>query len=164
MTAADSEARKMYYLLVNYLQTPAQPLFRGNLPWSRGCPFNKGCIVATLEILFGQKKDTVWQNNILGDPGAVIRTGRKGATKVFTHGRKSPWVPTLTEPFPNGQTNAGSWLGTKNALYYFVQSANSISWVLFVCSYTTAIVSAYLSAGSFTKVVCARETFIFYLP
>ena len=36
---------------------------------------------------------------------------------------------------------AGSWLGTKNALYYCVQSANSFSWVLFVSSYTTAIVS-----------------------
>ena len=65
--------------------------------------------------------------------------GRKGATKVFKHRRKSPWVPTLTGPFPNGQANVGSWLGTKNALYYCAQSANSISWVLFVSSYTTAI-------------------------
>ena len=31
---------------------------------------------------------------ILGDPGVVSRAGRKGATKVFKHGRKSPWVPT----------------------------------------------------------------------
>ena len=74
---------------------------------------------------------------ILGDPGAVSRAGRKGATKVFKHRRKSPWVPTLTGPFPNGQVNAGSWLGTKNALYYCAQSGNSISWVLFVSSYTT---------------------------
>ena len=66
---------------------------------------------------------------------------RKGATKVFKHRRKSPWVPTLTGPFLNGQANAGSWLGTKNALYYCAQSANSFSWVLFVSSYTTAIVS-----------------------
>ena len=44
---------------------------------------------------------------ILGDPGAVSRAGRKGATKVFKHRRKSPWVPTLTGPFPNGQANAG---------------------------------------------------------
>ena len=35
---------------------------------------------------------------ILGDPGE---------TKVLKHGRKSPWVPTLTGPFPNGQANAG---------------------------------------------------------
>ena len=45
---------------------------------------------------------------ILGDPGAVSRVGRKGATKVFKHRWKSPWVPTLTGPFPNGQANAGS--------------------------------------------------------
>ena len=70
---------------------------------------------------------------------AVSRAGRKGATKVFKHRRKSPWVPTLTGPFPNGQANAGSWLGTKNALYYCAQSAHSISWVLFVSSYMTAI-------------------------
>ena len=55
---------------------------------------------------------------ILGDPGAVSRAGRTGATKVFKLRRKSPWVPTLTGPFPNCQANAGSWLGAKNALYY----------------------------------------------
>ena len=46
--------------------------------------------------------------DILGDPGAVSRTGLKGATKVFKHGRKSPWLPTLTGPFPNGHENSGS--------------------------------------------------------
>ena len=45
---------------------------------------------------------------ILGDPGAVSRVGRKGATKVFKYGRKSPRVPTLTEPFPKIQADAGS--------------------------------------------------------
>ena len=45
---------------------------------------------------------------ILGDPGAVIWTRRKGATKVFKHGQKRPRGPTLTGPFPNGQANAGS--------------------------------------------------------
>ena len=97
--------------------------------------------------------DVIWRLDvgvkwtILGDPGAVSRVGRKGATKVFKHRRKSPWVPTLTGPFPNGQANAGSWLGTKNALYYYAQSANSISWVLFVSSYTTAIdsITAFLA-------------------
>ena len=69
----------------------------------------------------------------------ISRAGRKDATKVFKHRRKSPWVLTLTRPFPNGQANAGSWLGTKNALYYCAQSTNSISWVLFVSSYMTAI-------------------------
>ena len=78
---------------------------------------------------------------ILGDPGAVSRAGRKVATTVLKHRRKSPWVPILTGPFPNGQANAGSWLGTKNALYYCAQSANSISRVLFVNSYTSAYVA-----------------------
>ena len=63
----------------------------------------------------------------------------KRRDKVFKHRRKSPCLPTLTGPFPSGQANAGSWLGTKNALYYCAQSANSFSWVLFVSSYTTAI-------------------------
>ena len=69
---------------------------------------------------------------ILGDPGAVSRVGRNGGMKVFKYGQKSPWVPTLTELFPKIQVDAGSWLGTKNALYYCAQLANSFSWVLFV--------------------------------
>ena len=81
------------------------------------------------------------ENLILGDPGAVSRVGRKGGTKVFKHGRTSPWVLTLTELFPKIQADAGCWLGTKIALYCCAQSANSFSWVLFVSSYTTAIVS-----------------------
>ena len=40
---------------------------------------------------------------ILGDRGAVSRVGRKGGTKVFKYGRKSPWVPTLIELFPKIQ-------------------------------------------------------------
>ena len=100
---------------------------------------------------------------ILGDLGAVSRVGRKGRTKVFKYGRKSPWVPTLTELFPKIQADAGSWLGTKNALYYCAQSANSFSRILFVSCYTTAIFSPPLP-GSFIKLVRARETFIFYFP
>ena len=61
------------------------------------------------------------------------------------------------------RADAGSWLGTKNALYYCAQSPNSFSWVLFVSSYTTAIVLPH-SPGSFTKLVLARENFVFYFP
>ena len=43
------------------------------------------------------------RQGIFGDPGTVSRVGRKDATKVFKQGRKSPWVPTLTKPFSNGQ-------------------------------------------------------------
>ena len=100
---------------------------------------------------------------ILRDPRAVSQVGRKGGTKVFKYGRKSPWAPTLTLLFPKIKADAGSWLGTKNALYYCAQSANSFSWVVFVSSYTTAIVSPHLP-GSFTKLVRARETFILYFP
>ena len=89
--------------------------------------------------------------SILGDPVAVSRAGRKDATKVFKHRRKSPWVPTLTGPFPNGQANAGSWLGTKNALYYCAQSANSISWVLFGEFVHDGYWLDYGLSGSYTK-------------
>ena len=92
----------------------------------------ENCISSCVE------KAEVTLSSILGDPGAVIRVGRKGATNVFKYARKSPWVPTLTELFPKIQADAGSWLGTKNALYYCAQSAHSFSWVLFVSSYTTA--------------------------
>ena len=68
-----------------------------------------------------------YKQAILGDSGAVSRAGRKGATKVFKHRRKSPWVPTLTRPFPKGQANSGSYWAQKDALYYFAQSANSFS-------------------------------------
>ena len=85
---------------------------------------------------------------ILGDPGAV-RVGRKGTDSQRTISKI--------------QADAGSWLGTKNALYYCAQSANSFSWVLFVSLYTTPIVSPHLP-GSITKLVGARETFIFYFP
>ena len=83
----------------------------------------------------------IWDPFILGDPGAVSQVGRKAGTKVFKYGPKSPWIPTLTELFPKVQVDASSWLGTKNALHYCAQSGNSFSWVLFVSSYTTAIVS-----------------------
>ena len=112
---------------------------------------------------FLQKLSTFLGCLILGDPGAVSRVRRKGEKKVFKYGRKSSWVPTLIEPFPRIQAVASSRLGTKNALCYCAQSANSFSWVLFVSSYAKAIVLPHLP-GSFTKLVRARETFIFYFP
>ena len=71
------------------------------------------------------------------------QSGReKGRDESFQVRAKKPLgTPTLTKLFPKIQADAGSWLGTKNALYYCAQSANSFSWVLFVSSYTTAIVS-----------------------
>ena len=49
----------------------------------------------------------------------------KRQDESFHYRRKGPRVPTLTEPFPKIQADAGSRLGTKNALYYFAQSANT---------------------------------------
>ena len=54
-------------------------------------------------------------------------------------------------------------IGHKNSLYYCAQLANSFSWVLFVSLYTMAIVLSPLPS-SFTKLVRAKETFIFYFP
>ena len=69
--------------------------------FSRGitlsCGYRSGCHMISW---FGR---LLLPTDILGDPGAVSRVGRKGATKVFKHSPKSPWVPTLTGPFPNGQ-------------------------------------------------------------
>ena len=42
------------------------------------------------------------------------QSGReKRRDESFHYGRKSPWVPTRTGPFPKIQADAGSWLGTK---------------------------------------------------
>ena len=71
---------------------------------------------------------------ILGDPRAVNRVGRKNVTKVFKYGRKSPWVPTVTEPFPKFKRMlAPDWAPKMLCII--------LPLVLFVSSYTTAIVS-----------------------
>ena len=88
---------------------------------------------------------------ILGDRGAVSRAGRKGATKVFKHRQKSLWVLTLTGPFPNGQANTRSWLGTKNALYYCAQSANNFSWVFFVATVARFVHQAFLVLSGYQQ-------------
>ena len=46
--------------------------------------------------------------HILGDLGTVSRVWRKGATKVFKYGRKSPWAPIPTELFPKIQADPDS--------------------------------------------------------
>ena len=83
-----------------------------------------------------------WPFTILGDPKAVSRAGRKGVTKVFKHGRKSPWVPTLTGPFPNGKANAGSWLGTK-MLCIIVPNRRTVSPELFSWVRTRPLLSRH---------------------
>ena len=90
---------------------------------------------------------------ILGDPGQ----GKSGpenqkGNESFQERVKEPLGTILTRPFANGLANAGSWLGTKNPLYYWAQSANSESRVTSVCSYTRHCCFAILS-GLFTKVL-----------
>ena len=110
----------------------------------------------------------IWSSSYRSNPssetqGQSVGSGKKAGQKFSSTGERAPLVPTPTGLFLNIQAVAGPWWGTKNALYYWAQSANSFSWVLFVSSYTTAIVSPHLP-GSFTKLVRARETFIFYFP
>ena len=64
-----------------------------------------------MEVLGSSKTGVVFgRSRILGDPGAVSRIGRKGRTKAFKYGQKSPWVPTLTELFPKIQAEpAPDW-------------------------------------------------------
>ena len=95
--------------------------------------------------------------------GGSVGSGEKAGRKFSGTGKRAPGYWLSPNLCPKIQADAGSWLGTKNALYYCAQSANSFSWVLFVSSYTTAIVLPHLP-GSFTKLVRARETFIFYFP
>ena len=96
---------------------------------------------------------------ILGDPGAVSRVGRKGGMKVFKYGQKSPRVPTLTELFPKIQADAGSWLGTKNALYYCAQSANSF----FLSSFREFVHDGYCSVRSPSLCVQGKLLFSTFL-
>ena len=65
---------------------------------------NQGSICSRWEKIYNVSEG----EDILGDPGAVSRVGRKGRTKVFKYGRKNPWVPTLTELFPNIQADDAS--------------------------------------------------------
>ena len=70
-----------------------------------------------------------------------VGSGEKAEWKFSSTGDRAPGYRALTELFPKIRAVPSSWLGTKNALYYCAQSASSFSWVLFVSSYTTAIVS-----------------------
>ena len=66
-----------------------------NLPIVSG-PFGIFCLYVIVTI------------SILGDPGAVSRVERKGRTKVFKYGRKSPWLLTPTELFQKIEADAAS--------------------------------------------------------
>ena len=66
--------------------------------------------------------------------GQSVESGEKAGRKFSSMGERAPRYRLSPNYFQKIQADAGSWLGTKNALYYCAQSANSFSWVLFVSS------------------------------
>ena len=90
--------------------------------------------------------------------GQSFGSGEKAARK-FSLRAKEPLGTDCHRTISKNSSGAGSWLGTKNALYYCAQSANSISWVLFVSSYMMAI----NLSGSCTKEMHAvRKLSVWY--
>ena len=96
-----------------------------------------------------------WRNDFHPRRPREKLVGRKGRTKVFKYGRKSPWVPTLIELFPKIQADAGSYY-----YYYCAQSANSFSWVIFMSSYATPIVWPH-SARFRSPSLCVQGKLLF---
>ena len=98
--------------------------------------------------------------SILGDLGAVSRVAivRKGGTKVFSYGQKSPWVLTLTELFPKFKwMPAPDW--AQKMLCIIEPNRRKVS-----AEFFSWVRTRRLFVRSFTKLVRARETFIFYFP
>ena len=92
------------------------------------------------------------------------QSGReKGRDEIFQVRAKEPLGTESHRAISKNLSGYRLLTGHKNAWYYCAQSANTFSWILFVSSYTTAIVLPHLPC-SFTKLVRARETFIFYFP
>ena len=96
-----------------------------------------------------QQQHTNVLHTILRDTGAVRRAGRKGATKLFKHGRKSPWVPSLAGPFTNGQANAVTWSGIKK-LCIIVPNQRTVSPEFFSWARTRRLLSR-------SRLVCTKE-------
>ena len=95
--------------------------------------------------------------------GQSVRSGEKGRWKFSSTGKRAPGYRLSPNHFQKfKRIDAGSWLGTKNALYYCAQLANSFSWVLFVHSYTTAIVSIRACLGHAQKMHAVRKLSVWY--
>ena len=107
-----------------------------------------------------------WFNQVLFHPRRPrgSQSGReKRCDKSFQLRAKEPLG---TDSHRTISRNSSGWrlpIGHKKCFVLLCQSANSFCRVLFVRSYTTAIVLPHLP-GLFTKLVHARETFIFYFP
>ena len=93
--------------------------------------------------------------------GQSVGSGKKAGRKFSGKGGRAPgdWPsPNYFQKFK--QIPAPDWA---QKMLYCAQLVNSFSCILFVSSYTRAIVSPHLP-GSFTKLVRTKETFIFYFP
>ena len=102
----------------------------------------------------------MWYFLIMGDyhprrPRGSQSGREKRRDETFQVRAKEPLGTASHRTISKNSSGCRLWLGTKNALYYCAQSANSFSRLLFVSWYTTAIVSPHLP-GSFTKL--ARAT------
>ena len=97
--------------------------------------------------------------------GQSVGSGEKAGRNLefWSTGERASGYRLSSNYFQNFKRMPAPDWAQKNALYYCAQSANSFPWVLFVSSYKTAIVLPHLPC-SFTKLVRARETFIFYFP
>ena len=78
---------------------------------------------------------------ILGDPRAVSRVRRKGGTKVFQVRAKEPLGTDSHRTISKNASRCRLLIGHKKCFVLLCPIGEHISWVLFVCSYTTAIVS-----------------------
>ena len=74
---------------------------------------------------------------------------RSRGSQVVREKTFEPRLPTLTRPFSNNPATTDSWLGTRKRFVLFYPMGQQGLPFFFVCSYTTAIISPYLS-GSFT--------------
>ena len=93
--------------------------------------------------------------------GQSVGSGKKAGRKFSSKGGVAPEdlpPPNYFRKFK--QIPAPDWA---QEMLYCAQSANSFSCIVFVSSYTMAIVSPHLP-GSFTKLVRTRATFLFYFP
>ena len=124
--------------------------------FSRGitlsCGYRSGCNMISW---FGR---LLLLTDILRDPGAVSRAGRKGATKVFKHRRKSPWYRLSPDHFQTVKRMlAPDW--AQKMLCIMVPNRRIVSPEFFqnsVSSYATAIFSPQLP-GSFTNCFLTRN-------
>ena len=76
--------------------------------------------------------------------GQSVGPGEKARRKFSSTGGRAPGYRLSQDHFQTVKRMLAPDWAQKNALYYCDQSANSFSWVLFVSSYTAAIISPQL--------------------